>query len=263
MPIHPIQHQIADQATARVREIWASVGAAAEEIRQDYGEDLLVQTCHDGKMDAARLWVQVKGVQAAPEMNVPDGRARIPVRADTALRWARTADLLLLVLWEVEGNRGWYSIPDFFDLHSELVLKDREPISLEVCAGDVFNAKSAERITWRARLDHLGGFIRNLRRWQMDEKQIDEGRFSWVDEAVIEAVIDMMIDLHMLDKRSGGRTVEMNPAFEKLFLKCVRKEDLSDNPLPNEVKQFDKWDSYAILHQISDMTGLWSQHCRH
>lgn len=123
MPIRSEQHQIADKAVAKVKEVWTSIGATAEEVQKDYGEDLLVQTCLNNKMDASRLWVQVKGVRSAPGTGKPNGRKTIRVRADLALRWARTADVLLLVLWDVENDQGWYCLPSFGALHSELAAK--------------------------------------------------------------------------------------------------------------------------------------------
>jgi hypothetical protein len=84
MPYRPIQHQISSKAVAKVCDIWSNTGAAVEEIQRDYGEDLLVQTCLNEKLDASRIWVQVKGVQRAPGMRKPGGKAQIRIRADSA-----------------------------------------------------------------------------------------------------------------------------------------------------------------------------------
>lgn len=63
MPYRPIRHQISAKAVVKVCDVWTDIGTAVEEIQRDYGEDLLVQTCLNGKMDSSRIWVQVKGVQ--------------------------------------------------------------------------------------------------------------------------------------------------------------------------------------------------------
>jgi hypothetical protein len=256
MPYRPIQHQIAAQAVASVSEVWARAGAAVEEVRQDYGEDLLVQTCLNGKMDAARLWVQVKGVQAAPEMKRRDGKAAIRVRADLALRWARTADVLLLILWDVQNDIGWYSIPDFSQLHSKLASKDREHISFEITSADIFDLRAAELISWHARLEHLSGFIRNWRRWQEEVEVIEKHHSTWVDEAVNEAIIDMMADLNMLDIVGKERTVFVNAAFQDLLCAGIKASEISNDPDSSEVNDFlGQIIIQALLKQIQYATG--------
>ena len=203
MPYRPIQHQISSRAVAKVRDVWASIGAAVEEVRQDYGEDLLVQTCLNGKMDAARIWVQVKGVASTTNMSRPDDKTPIRVRADQALRWARSADILLLVFWDVEGNRGWYSIPQLGDmyLHSSLVEKERQYVELYVPADQPFNAESAQAIAWEARLEHLSRFVRSLRR--LEEESVNEPEQAhWAVDAIVTALIDMMSDLNMIERVS-------------------------------------------------------------
>jgi hypothetical protein len=217
MPYRPAQHQIAGKAVAKVSEVWASIGAAVEEVRQDYGEDLLVQTQLNDRMDAARLWVQVKGVRHAPSMNRPDGRTQVRVRADLALRWARSADILVLVLWDVENDLGWYSIPRLTDLHSELANKGRQMFSLHINSSDLFNSDSARAIAWEARLEHLAGFIRNFRRMQEEQRDEDDpDKGSWANEAIAEAVIDMMADLNMVDlkHKNGQRSLTINAEFK-------------------------------------------------
>lgn len=97
MPNRPTQHQIADQAVSAVRRVWADVGAAVEEVRRDYGEDLLVQPQFDGRMDACRLWVQVKGTAGPSDRDSSGGNLRIRFRNDLLLRWARTADEVVII----------------------------------------------------------------------------------------------------------------------------------------------------------------------
>lgn len=222
----PVQHQIAAKAVAKVSEVWTSIGAAVEEVKQDYGEDLLVQTCLNGKMDAARIWVQVKGTQAATKMDRPEGRAGIRVRADLALRWARTADILVLVLWDVSRNVGWYSIPHLSELHSELAEKDRRKICLYINSEDRFNFRSAETVAWRARLEHLSRFVRNFRMLQLEQDDIDPGpgKSLWAQQAIVEAVIDTMLDLKMINcSPQDKQQLVVSPEFWKLFTGALER----------------------------------------
>jgi Domain of unknown function (DUF4365) len=222
MPYRPIQHQLSAMAVAKVCGIWTSIGAAVEEIQQDYGEDLLVQTCLNGKMDASRIWVQVKGVQRAPRMKNPGGKAQIRVRADQALRWARSADIVVLVLWDVENNVGWYSMPGLSNLHAELIAKDRQNIQLTVHSDNLFDTNAARDVAWVARQEHLAKFVRDMRVSEIEtQDEPDDGR--WAHEAIVEATVDMMIDLGILKKVPGekldkGRVIVITQAFHELFL---------------------------------------------
>jgi hypothetical protein len=220
MPQRPVQHQISDRAVAKVREVWASIGAAVEEIRQDYGEDLLIQTCLDGKMDAARIWVQVKGVAKAPQMKA-HGKTQVRVRADLALRWSRTADILVLVLWDIDNDIGWYAIPTRTELHAELAGLSRSMITLSIDSTDLFNSESAQVIAWEARMEHLAGFVRNFRSMQEEDRDDnDPDKGLWATAAVTEAVVEMMVNLKMVDLalKCGLRAVTINPDFKNFVL---------------------------------------------
>jgi Domain of unknown function (DUF4365) len=245
MPYRPEQHQIAGKAVAKVSEIWANIGAAIEEVRQDYGEDLLVQTCLNGKMDAARIWVQVKGTQSASGMKNPGGRTQIRVRADLALRWARTADLLVLILWDIQDDVGWYSIPALTDLHSELAEKSGEMIPLEINSENQFNARTVGDIAWHARLEHLARFVRNFRRLQEEIRDSEPGEGLWADEAVLEAVMDMMVNLDMLEPvRRAGRAMIITPQFRQLIIDTA--EEIPDKP----IAEVDEYLMHMILRSV-------------
>lgn len=220
MPHRPVQHQISDRAVSKVREVWTSTGAAVEEIRQDYGEDLLVQTCLDGKMDSTRIWVQVKGVAKAPKMRA-NGKTQVRVRADLALRWSRTADILVLVLWDIANDVGWYAIPTRTELHGELAGLGHAMIALPIDSADRFNSESAQVIAWEARMEHLAGFVRNFRGMQeedYDDNDPDKG--LWATVAITEAIVEMMVNLNMVDLtlHRDLRAATINPDFKNSVL---------------------------------------------
>jgi hypothetical protein len=256
MPDRPVQHQISDRAVAKVRDVWASIGAAVEEVRRDYGEDLLVQTALEGKMDAARIWVQVKGAARAAAMSKANGKTRVRIRADLALRWARTADILVLVLWDVENDVGWYTIPTFTDLHSKLAAKGRQPVSLQVNSADLFNAESARVIAWDARLEHLAGFIRNYRGIEAERYDPDDPDNTLLAvDAVAEAVMDMMSNLKMINYSfdSGDLEINFQPSFEELIMYNVRK--MQDRTIDEADSDLRELVMLCVIGQISLITG--------
>jgi hypothetical protein len=145
----PIQHRVGDQATSAVAAIWSSTGAAVEHVQKDYGEDLLVQPCHGGKMDPSRIWVQVKGTRSASRRP-----RKAYVRNRTILRWARTTDLTVIVYWNVTHNAGWYAeISPSADLASLLESMDLRTAVTFHREND-FDAQAAELLALSASLAH-------------------------------------------------------------------------------------------------------------
>jgi hypothetical protein len=152
-----------------VRETLERAGHAIDEIGRDYGEDLLVQTHHKGHMDASRLWVQVKGTEDITGYRTSKksrkDRFSLSVPFDSAIRWIRTIDLAIVVLWDVENDVGWYAVPrrqvdvwqgttsgqKYVTLHfgKTLETEPRPPRQGE------FTREAARRLAWESRFEHF------------------------------------------------------------------------------------------------------------
>ena len=166
MPQRPEQHRTASRAVAAVRKIWADEGAAVDEIGEDYGEDLLVQPCLNGRMDKSRLWIQVKGTAAAMRLEkakAPFMSGFVEVDRDLAMRWLGSADLVVVVRWSVVHQVGWYVIPkltlgalDFWDENDEPKARVRLRLRLD----NPFDAAAARKLAWIARLDNAAAGLR-------------------------------------------------------------------------------------------------------
>jgi hypothetical protein len=106
MPRRTSSHAIGDRATAAVQTVVTDAGFVAETIKNDYGEDLLVQTSHAGEIDASRLWLQVKGTSNITKHRRRDDSFTYSVPVGHAIKWARSGDPVHVVLWDVEARRG-------------------------------------------------------------------------------------------------------------------------------------------------------------
>ncbi|WP_392967457.1 DUF4365 domain-containing protein [Streptomyces sp. LN245] len=136
-----------------MRQIWNGLGHAVDEINEDYGEDLLVQACLDDRMDPSRLWIQVKGT----ERNLSNTRRPLPsvgVKAEQILRWARSADLVVVVLWDVKNNVGYYSVPAGHFDHADLSEARDGRLPLRFSHGNPLNAETVTHLAWSARIRH-------------------------------------------------------------------------------------------------------------
>lgn len=115
MPERPREHKVGERDRSAVEGVLADAEHAVSEVSRDYGEDLLVQTDHKGHMDASRLWVQVKGTDDVTRYRTSKksrkDRFSLSVPFETAIRWIRTIDLAIVVLWDIEKKTGWYAVP--------------------------------------------------------------------------------------------------------------------------------------------------------
>ena len=154
MPQRPSSHIISDQALNRVMHVCNQCGWACEVVQKDYGEDLLVQTELDGNVDECRLWIQVKGTKNLSRYKTKKHGISMKIAMDRALRWIRSADLVVVVLWDVTKNRGLWTLPRFtLDEVQWRVLQQQES-RLFFRNNAVFNKNQGVRIGWIARVYH-------------------------------------------------------------------------------------------------------------
>lgn len=169
MPERPEQHEIGDQAVGAVTQILKRSGFAVDEISKDYGEDLLVQTSHERRMDASRLWVQVKGTSDVRRHRRSKKSKKeqfsLSVPFGTAMRWIRTIDMVIVVLWDVEREAGWYAVPrrQVDEWQSELAGKESVTLRFGKPPGSergpasmgVFSREGLDRLVWESRFEHF------------------------------------------------------------------------------------------------------------
>ncbi|MFH8662035.1 DUF4365 domain-containing protein [Streptomyces afghaniensis] len=184
MTNRPRNHEIASLAVSAVSSEWIKIGAAVDTIHNDYGEDLLVQTSWQGEMDDSRIWVQVKGrgfigkskeVKSLPSLRVPRGHA---------MRWTNTADTVIICLWDVSRDVGWYALPQAQLSPFELLVSQDDAIRIKFSTSNRLDSAAARRITWQARMrcvTHQLSHARMLERTyrEMGREDAVKGARSW------------------------------------------------------------------------------------
>ncbi|MET8611763.1 DUF4365 domain-containing protein [Streptomyces misionensis] len=226
MPKRTRQHQVASLAVAAVRHVWNSQGAAVDEIKEDYGEDLLVQTCLDERMDPSRIWVQVKGTES-----IPLDSNRLPtiyIDAEQVFRWARSADIVVAILWDIVRNVGWYSIPrDEFN-PTELHKRRDGKFPLTFAINRPFNIEAAEHLAWSARLSHANRSIQSAEAFLRDARAVDEATDVMYFQGLLATLTsDLMIDIGIMTP--DGR-------FTDTFLFTLRRRiGISQHETPRDM----------------------------
>ena len=151
MPKRTKSHIISDIALTKVQEILSSVGWASEVVHNDYGEDLLVQTHFSGKVDPNKLWIQVKGTTRV--------KNSITVSLEHALKWIRSTELVVVVLWDTKRNKGVWTMPKDSLKEWDIIQLNNAKAKLIFDSNHIFNKEAVLKIAWIARLDHYNFLV--------------------------------------------------------------------------------------------------------
>lgn len=160
MPKRTQSHITADIAVTRVVSIFTGLGWACDTVEHDYGEDVFVQAAANGRVDPFRLWVQVKGTQDAETLRNKRGDFVWRVSHDHVLRWVRSLETVVVVLWDMKSDRGFWMKPHEDFSEWDCYATQRKSASLVFCEDRLFDAASANAMMWRARVTHYALLVR-------------------------------------------------------------------------------------------------------
>jgi hypothetical protein len=198
VPKRPTQHVIADRAVAAVSTVIADAGFAVETVQSDYGEDLLVQTSLNGEMDASRIWVQVKGTAQISKYCSADGSWTYSVSVEHSRRWRRTADMVLIVLWDVKQGHGRYAISRDLDDGAKSAVARFDP-------SQRFDATAMVRIGWLARIERYYDLLMTAKATGEFEQELEGGPPTKARERMVGLASDLLCDLGALNKGADDR----------------------------------------------------------
>lgn len=229
MPQRPKEHVFGDQALNEVAAAIARAGHAVEKVVNDYGEDLLVQTSHAGRMDASRLWLQVKGAQSVDRYRLKRGGFSFSVDLDHSLRWSRSADLVAVVLWDLSSGRGWYALPGYQpDPRQDLTL-GRKTRALHFSEEDQLTPEAIDRLAWKSRIDHYRVLLLKARNADEDEEFDDPPRKKRSERRILIA-LDFLMLLELVERRDRDGTEEFYLADEvfELLIEYAAEDQLEE-----------------------------------
>jgi hypothetical protein len=159
MPNRPSSHVISDKAVAQVMSIVASCEFAAEAVHKDYGEDLLVQTKLGSDVDPHRMWIQVKGTENPARFITQRHGMHLKISEDHAFRWLRSTELVVVVLWDVVKNQGWWSLPSRSLSEWEVRVESPGLVRLPFPTTQLFDVDALLRLAWVARIEHYHSLV--------------------------------------------------------------------------------------------------------
>lgn len=132
-------------------KLFADAGASAEKTQRDYGEDLLVQFAFgDDEVQPAKIWIQVKGTLGSSCRRLADGSYSVRVKTDHLLRWLRSADPVMLVVWDAASDRGWGVWVHEVVALGEIYMSKAQTRAVRLPPASLLSGSEVPRVAWRA-----------------------------------------------------------------------------------------------------------------
>ncbi len=212
--------------------IASKAGFAAEVVTNDYGEDLLVQTHNAGRMDASRLWIQVKSTTQIARLEVVGGYS-YTVPMPQALRWARSADPVFVVLWDVAREVGYYA-------NTRGALEDwvqgtaPTRATIHFPAENAFDVAAMQRLAWESRLEHYRALLLDADE-VVDPRDLEAARFGRA--LAVQISLDFLDSIGLVERKDDGSvavppvTAEKIAGIHEQFLEDPRLEYGDADPL--------------------------------
>jgi Domain of unknown function (DUF4365) len=211
----PDRHVTAERAKGSVGKIIADAGFAFEVIENDYGEDLLIQTSHGGVMDASRMWLQLKGTKTIGRYRRGDGALVYPVSMTHALRWARSADPVIVVLWDVEKEAGRFAeAPGNVKVWGGID-EGRKTVSLVFPPDQVFDVEAVQRLAWDSRMQRFRDLLAQHKVFEEEHAEDGDGDESSGGLTTILA-LQALQTLGLVEYKANGIWAITTAAIEQM-----------------------------------------------
>lgn len=199
MPSRPRSHVVADLAVEQVGAGISQLGWAWERVQQDYGEDILVQPVFDGDVEPFKIWLQVKGTDCIATYRNKDRRSySYSFSIGHLMKWLRSTDLHILVLWDVKKRRGYFGQPSSAGSAWDLTFKPGESATVRFRAKDRLTKEAWIRIGWQSRLRYYDSRIGRLRALAQDRLGSDSSRVALMQELHL-AAFECLAQLEIFD----------------------------------------------------------------
>jgi Domain of unknown function (DUF4365) len=245
MPKRPSSHVRGDIGQSGALHFLNRCGWACEIIKNDYGEDLLAQTKHGSAVDHSRVYLQVKSTADIARFNVR-GKPTVRFDKEHILRWLRSADLVVLILWDTEADHGFFAIPS--QVLSEWQLLGSSANEISITFRHKLTREQVRRIAWIARIAHYDRLIAHS--WFLDDNAATSGDVTYDSETGLIAG-EMLVLLDIFRRRRDDAVV-VNPGF---YLQYIAAKRSLRGKRPSTRWTREEIALLALLHWIQRKTG--------
>lgn len=152
-------HGIDDMARTAIENICSKKGWSTEVVVQDYGEDLLVQTAYQEKIDHFKVWLQVKGTKDIETYRKADGKIKFQLSYAHIFKWIRSLDNCYVVLWDTTNDFGLYFSPKTDLDELDVYTKTTASITITFNEENIISQESLHKLEWESRINHFYSII--------------------------------------------------------------------------------------------------------
>lgn len=170
----------------------------------------------------------------------------VPVPRASALRWARSAELFVFVLWDVVRDRGLWTSSLEFPLEQEWQLSHRQSVGIKIRRTSPFNETQALKLGWLARIRHWDHLLAQALIFGVpnDEgKEVDEPAFdstaNWIG-------LDFLSQIDVLEKLPRGRL-----RLSRWFIRECARSSRRDRALEPELVA-----TLVAMRRLNDLAGV-------
>jgi hypothetical protein len=174
MPFRPQSHKTGDRAALAIAQICAECGWACDTFKSDYGEDILVQPDLNGKIDYCRIWIQSKGTRNISRYSRKEGDYSFGFSFEHALKWVRSSDLIVVVLWDVDQRTGFWSLPLYCIDEWNWYLLGQTKARMTFSKDHVLTVESMKWLGWKARVHHYTLLLNNALARDREARSVKE-----------------------------------------------------------------------------------------
>jgi hypothetical protein len=115
MPQRPRSHEVEDLSRNRLRDAFNGVGWTVEDLRKDYGEDLLVRIFDNGIATPLSFFVQAKGTDVIQNYASATGPICVPLKRGHVNHWIEFSEPVFVALWESKADLiYWNCVQTYF-----------------------------------------------------------------------------------------------------------------------------------------------------
>lgn len=150
-------HLLADRAIIAVKAILNKSGALAEEIRSDYGEDLLVQTSLKDRADSFRILIKVKGTTNLKRNQ--DKKFNFRLKTTHLRRWATHIEPIIVCVYDAQTENIYSFLPTAQHSIWHLSTTNNQTINIKFDEKNIFDEKTANRFIWQCRISHWSNML--------------------------------------------------------------------------------------------------------
>jgi Domain of unknown function (DUF4365) len=156
MPKRPRSHVLEDLMRSHLHRLFGEAGWAVEDIKKDYGEDLLVRVFENGDLTPFKFFVQAKATDNLTRyLNSAGDSIHFPLRKDHVQHWRSLNDLVILVVWDSRsGKTYWTDIPNHFEDKANPIEGQRFRFGACLPCEQLLDADGLNRIDKLARAFH-------------------------------------------------------------------------------------------------------------